>query len=747
MVVMAVPVWAIMPVMRESVAKLSVCRNCGSMCPIVVTIEDGQVVRVDGDHDAPIYKGFICPKGTALPKQQAMPNRLLHSLKRLPDGRRVPISGEQLVEEIAAKLARIIDESGPAAVAAFLGGAVAEQPAAAGMMLSFLIGIRSPMMFTNATIDQPGLMIAQALHGTWEGGRIHQSEWQAWLIVGGNPVASKQHLPQNPAQQLKTITKAGAQLIVIDPRRSETAQRAAVHLQLIPGEDPTVLAGLIHLIFELGGVDSEFVHQNAEGMEELRAAVRDFTPEYVAARAGINQEELVTAAAILIGARTGDTALGTGPSMATRGTLSSYLALCIQTLRGFWAREGAAVSRPHVLLPRATARAQPSAPRPGWGFGLKTSVRGLQQTAAGMPTAALPGLMMSKGPDRVRALFLHSGAMYTWPQHSLTAQALGALDLLVMHDVQLSATSALAHYVIATRTQLEVPAMSQIAEVSGFVHPGYDWTEPYAFYRPATVEPPPGADLLESWQIYYRVAQKLGVALEYAQFAATGAPAPKFDMAHEPTTDELYELMCQDSAVPLARVKEFTHGGVFDEARAVVQARDPACRARLQLADAAMLQELRAVRRENVLARRKTSNEFPFLLVSRRLQNCTNSAPRVDGIIRTGYNPAFMNPDDMRRLGIGADAEVQIRSRHGAITGFVQPDADLRPGVVAMTHGFGPKYGVSYDPRRDGSNVNELICWDDDFDPYHGMPRMGAVPIAITAVETPAATRPAAALA
>jgi len=133
------------------------------------------------------------------------------------------------------------------------------------------------------------------------------------------------------------------------------------------------------------------------------------------------------------------------------------------------------------------------------------------------------------------------------------------------------------------------------------------------------------------------------------------------------------------------------------------------------------------------LGRRKTDDEFPFLFIGRRIQGATNSAPRPRGVVRTGYNPLWMNPADMARIGVDEGSEVAIRSRHGEIVGFVEADPDMREGVVGMTHGFGPKPGLPYDPRRDGSNVNELISWEDDADPYHGMPRMSALPVSVTA--------------
>ncbi len=712
------------------------CRNCGSLCPIIVTIDDQRVLKVEGDHDAPLYRGYTCPKGRAIPQEHHRPDRLLHSLKRLPDGSRVPISSEQLVEEIAAKLSRIIDAHGPQSVAAFLGNGVSAQSAASGMMLSFLAAIGSQMMFSAGTIDQPGLLLAKALHGDWQGGRIRSADWNAMLMVGGNPVVSKQHLPQNPAWQLKELTGGGMQMVVIDPRRTETARRAKVHLAAIPGEDATVLAGLLHLLFELGGVDEAFVGRNAQGLEDLRAAVSTFTPDYVANRAGIAVPDLVAAARVLIEAERGDTALGVGASMSTRGTLNSYLALCIQTLRGWWAREGEPVSRPKVLTPRRDWRAQPRAPRPAWGYGHVTSVRGLQETPSGMPTAALPDLMTTDAPDRIRAFFLHGGAYYAWPDTEKTVKALGELDLFVMHDIELSGTAAHADYVIATYDQLETPAMSQLNESVGDLHPGYDWHEPYAFYHSPLVPPPEGADLMESWQIYYRVAQMLGLPLSYYNYGGAIIEPVPFDMANEPTSEEIFEMMCSGSALPLSEVKKHPHGALFEECREVVGPREDDCEARLELADAAMLAELGQVRAEDPLARRKTGEDYPFLLVCRRIQECTNSAPRPEGIIRSGYNPLWMHPADMAQLEVHDGDEVEIRSRHGSIPGFVEGDADMREGTVAMTHGFGPKPTSNYDPRRDGSNINLLLRWEDDADPYHGMPRMSAVPVSVKAKMT-----------
>ncbi|PEQ13921.1 hypothetical protein B2G71_06370 [Novosphingobium sp. PC22D] len=709
----------------------TICRSCNAFCPIDVTVEGGRAVKVEGNRRAPIYHGYTCPKGRALPELHRHPERLSRSLKKQPDGAFVEISSEDLIGELADRLGTIIDRHGPRAVAAYLSGGVIEQPAASALMISFLEAIGSPMLFSASTIDQPGMTIGYALHGRWSGGRTRPEARDVSVIVGGNPINSKQYLPQNPGMQIKRMRRAGGKLVVIDPRRTETARLADIHLQPIPGEDPTILAGLAHLMIREGHANSAFIAANAAGFEALAQAVAPFTPAYVAARAGIEEGDLRSVARVLGEARTGDVALGTGPSMATRGILSSYLALCLNTLRGFWAAEGEEAMHPSVLLPPREFRAQPVAPYPAWGFGEKTRIRGFEPTPAGMPLAALPGEILTPGDGQVRALFLHGGAVQSWPQSGRTREALAALDLLVIHDVVLSPTARLADYVIATKMQLELPAITVLNEIiANSGHAGYGTADPFAFCGPAVVAPPEGADLVESWQTYYRVAQRLGLPLRLTNWRAASDSRPELDMTREPTTMDIYAMMCAGSAAPIDAVRSHRDGHVYEHLRRFVGPRDPDCADRLELADADMLAELAKVAAENPAGRRGTDARFAFQLIPSRLQNATNTFVKARGALRRSYNPAFMNGADMADLGLSSGDEVRIRSRHGQVRAIVEEDAGLRRKVVAMMHGFGR--APDDDPRRHGTNVNHLTAWDDDFEPHTGMPRMGALPVAIT---------------
>jgi anaerobic selenocysteine-containing dehydrogenase len=701
-------------------------------CPIDVTLENGRPIAVVGNKAAPLYEGFSCPKGRAIPAGYEAPDRLTHSLIRQADGSYRPVSSTELIEDIIQRLRVVLDRHGPRAVATYMGGGSYQHQALAALQAAFMHTIGSPMMFTAESIDQPGKNIAKALHGVWRGGRTRPAAWDAYLLVGGNPIISKQYFGQNPGIQLKRIFKDRAKLVVIDPRRTETARRASVHLQPYPGEDPTILAGLIHLIIANGQVNEDFVAHNAVGLESLTKAVSTFTPSYVARRAGIEAKLLIEAADILGTARVADCATGTGPNMAPRGSLTCYLVACLQTIRGFWAQAGDEVVKPPVMRPPQHYVAQPQAPFPAWGFGETFRIRGLQQSTAGLPLGALPEEILTPGPGQIRALFMHGAGMPNWPQPDLVKRALEDLDLLIVPDVEMSLSARVATHVVAVPTQLEVPVMTHFTEILANSHHGYGWDEPFAAYAPALLPHPEGTDLIEPWQVYYRVSQALGLDLAIPANLPLGAPRRPIPMKAEPTTDQVYEIICQGSRIPFAEVARHPHGHVFDEAREFVAPGDPDCPDRLEVGNDYMLGELAKVRAEDTAASRGTNERYPLLLTPRRMQNVTNSSnAHLRLLLNRRYNPAFMNPDDMADLAIDEGDTVSISSRHGSIIAIAERDSDLRRGVVSMSHGFGRMPGEPADPRRHGANTNALLRWDDGFDPYTSMPRMSAVPVSV----------------
>ena len=722
----------------------TICRLCIAHCGVLATIENDngrrKVTRVTGDPDNPLFRGYTCPKGRALPELHNHEGRLLHSQKRQPDGTHAPIASSRAAIEVADRIRAIVDEHGPRSVAFYVGTPNAGQPTAAGVGNAFMRAIGSRMFFTSNTIDQPGKQISMALHGKWLGGEPDFERADAWLLVGNNPIISKSAgLPgQNPAQKLKEARARGMQLIVVDPRVSDCARKASIHLQCRPGEDHAILAGMIHVIITEQLFDREFVEENTSGFEKLAAAVTDFTPDYVADRAGIPAEQLIEAARVFARARVRHANSGTGPSFSGYCNLKDYLVACLNTICGAWTRAGERVTRPNAMLPAYTPRAQAFPPFKAWGFGEKLRVRGLTDTAAGMPTAALADEILLPGEGQVRALVCIGGnPMAAWPDQRKTQRAMEALDLLVTLDVEMSTTARLADYVIACKQTLETPGMSQSGEAIKYFGSGIGFPNAYAQYSPAVADVPHGSDLVEEWDFFYQMADHLGLELTFATaFGFSRYQEAPFEVmplsrAEKPTLETLYASICTHSRIPLEEVKRYPHGHIFDS-DVVVRERDPGCEDRLDCGNDVMMAQLQEVGSQDYRAMQNTP-DYPLRFIPRRHNNFMNSSGRSIRKLNGDkpWNPLWMHPEDMRDAGVGEGDRVRIVTPHEEILAVVEEDETLRPGVVASAHAFGGLVDEDERYRELGANTGRLVRTDENYDPITGMPLMGNIPVAV----------------
>lgn len=720
----------------------SFCRYCHNGCPILVEVADGRVVSITGDHDNPVYQGYTCVKGRALPEEHNHPDRLWQSQKRMPDGSYRPIASDQLLTEVADRLQGLIDTFGPNSVAIYTGTKAAATPTAGVLCQSFLDVIGSTMRFTSDTIDQPGKHVAKGLHGMWMAPPQGFDDPDVGLIIGGNPLVSYLcGLPTgNPGRRLQEWFARGYRLIVIDPRRSDIAKRATIHLQPRPGEDVTIIAGMLRVILTEGLHDHDFVASDVSGVETLRETVDPFTPDYVAERADIAPDQLIDAARMFATARRGYAVASTGPNMSGPGTLLEYLVLNLNTVCGRWLRAGERVAAPFTVQRTTPARAQAMAPFPAHGMGEPLPATGLTASLAGLPTAALADEMLSPDDHRIRALLTCGGnPVAVWPDQEKTVRAMEALDLLVQIDIRMSATAWFADYVVAPKMSLEVPSFTAIQDVAtlyGAAYTGY--AEPWAQWTDAVVEPPPGSDLLEEWEFFYGVAQRMGLKLDLGPiFEFWPVPRIPLDMEHKPSTEELLGLIATGSRVDLEEVKRHPRGALFPEPAVVVEPKETGCTARLDVANSEMMADLTAVRAEQfghpeVLP---TGEALDFRLIPRRMQEAYNSSIPDTASLRTRpYNPAFMNPDDVSDLGLVPDSIVEIRSSRSAIRAVVRPDKTLRRGLVSMTHAWGGVPGRDGDVREVGSSTSLLVNPDEGLQPYTGQPRMSNIPVSVSPV-------------
>lgn len=707
----------------DPAVKTSFCRICQAYCGIRVTVAGGVVERVTGDRDNPASRGFTCVKGRALPAQITHPDRLLHPLRRAADGRLRPVSAETALDEVAAKIRQIVDSHGPRSLALYGGNGVLGHAAGNVVASRLWRAIGSPMTFSSATIDQPGKPIAHSMHGRWGAGMAALPDSDVWMFLGTNPLVSLWAGTgiQNPGAELRRVKRNGTRLVVVDPRRTRTAALADVHLQIRPGEDATLLAGLIRHILVTGREDAEFCRTHVRGVRELRVAVDPFDLDFVSRRTGLAREDLREVAGLFSAARRAGTAAGTGSNMSGWGTLTEYLLLCLLSITGSWPRAGDPVRNPGVLVPEREWRAQAEPLPPAWTTGEATRVRNLSRTAMGMPTAAAAEEILLEGPGRIRALVVIGGnPVAAWPDQERTVEAMRKLDLLVCIDLFETATTEFAHYVLAGKHPLEVPATTQLMEEAGISYPTMsNWTEPYAMYTPAVVEPPPGAEVLDEAEVFHQLARRLGISLKLRGKA--------LDMESAVPVDDIIEACAQGGRISLGEVKKHEHGYNGHSSDVV----EPAVgEARLEVAFEPMMNELGLL-----AASRAPDPALPFRLVSRRMTEVCNSAIRsIPSAGSRPYNPAYLHPDDLAELGVEAGDAVEIRSARSSITAIAQPAADLLRGTISCAHGWGSAPEHDGGRREAGSNVGRLIATDADADPWSGIPVMSAIPVRVTKI-------------
>ncbi len=334
---------------------------CHAACPLIVEVEDDRrVVAVRADRDDPLFEGYTCIKGRQLADQQHHPDRVCSSLRKTDTGFE-PISSAEALDEIAATIADIVAEHGPRAVASYTGTGAFQNSTSVPVTAAWHAGFGSPSFYTSVTIDQPAHRAAGLRLGAWEAGWHNFTDADVSLAVGYNPLVSS-YGPAgglqgtNPFVALRRAKDRGLNLIVIDPRRTELARSADVHLQVQPGEDPTLLAGMIRHILANDLHDQGFCARHVDRLDELTAAVEPFTLDYVAARARVGAADVVQAAEVFAAGPRGAAGTGTGPNMAPHSMLTEHLTLTLNVLCGRVNQPGDTLESGGFLSPSDTVR-------------------------------------------------------------------------------------------------------------------------------------------------------------------------------------------------------------------------------------------------------------------------------------------------------------------------------------------------------------------------------------------------------
>jgi anaerobic selenocysteine-containing dehydrogenase len=479
---------------------------------------------------------------------------------------------------------------------------------------------------------------------------------------------------------------------------------------------------VLHVVLEEGLYDRDFCARHVDGVEELRKVLARFTPEYAAQRADVGVADLVAAARLFARGPRGVATTGTGTEMSARGSVTEHLVQALNIVCGRFCREGEAAPYPRVLSAATPRKAQVAPPTALWGDGYpKSRIRGLTQIGFEMPTATLADEILTPGEGQIRALINIGGnPIVAWPNQAKVERALRSLDLLVCIDIKMSQTAQLAHYVLAPKISLERDDIATAPEIF--------YEDPYAHYAEALVAPQ--GDVLDEWEIYWELAQRLGIAIQTA-----GGPLP---IDRRPDKFTVLEHTTHGCRVPLATVRKATRDGgrVFTEAALRVEPADADATARFRLLPAGVADDLLTIRAEPLDAGgRVVDPGWPatHLLVSRRTRQFFNSTGqdldklRVKGV--TNY--AHMHPDDLAELAIADESLVEITTPHAQVLGVARASPDIKRGVISMAHAFGAHGDDGESVRAHGSSTNRLVDDERHYDRITGQCRQSAIPVRV----------------
>lgn len=689
--------------------KRTFCRICTASCPLDMDVEDNKVIAVRPVPEDPVNGGYSCILGRELPFQLQSEKRLKRSLKRQADGSFKEIPTSVALDEIAEQLGAIREKHGPDAIATLSGTGAYNNTGSVPAAFAFAKALGSRNNFSTMTIDQPAKVIAVGRMGVWGAGGHAFKDSNVAMVVGLNPLVSslgQRGAPPNtnPSRKLQDAIKAGLQLIVVDPRRTELAKLATIHLQLKPGEDATLLAGLLHIIFAENLHDQAFCAEHVSNLEPLQQSVAPFSPAYVAERAGVSETDLCAAARLFAKGPRGFVSSGTGPDMGPRACLAEVLISSINTVCGRWNRQGDAIANPGVMQPEVPPLAQAIPPEflPEFfwsGKGDESRVRpGLFRVCNEMPTATLADEILVPGEGQVRALIINGANPVTClPNAAKISQALDEIPFSVCLDITLTDSAKKADYVIPALHSLERE------DVTDYMDLFYE--EPYCFYTRPVVEP--DDECIEDYAFYCELASRMGATLQL-----DGGPV-------EGTPDKVkfLELIKPSTRIPWNRIRDEAGGGkIFTELAMKAEPPMEGMDAGLNICPPGIADELAEVHAELF-----EDQAYPFRLVCNRVRHAHNSVGQNNpALLAKGSNHAQMHPDDL--IGCADGDTITVRSRNGELKVAVQANPNIRPGVIAISHGWGE--------GGEGVNVNHLTG-GEFYDAISGMPLMTAVPVAI----------------
>jgi anaerobic selenocysteine-containing dehydrogenase len=712
--------------------RVTYCRICEPLCGMVATVEDGRVTKLRPDSEHPLSRGFACPKGIAMTEVQNDPDRVLHPLRRTGDGFE-RVSWEEALDDIGSRLRGIRERHGGGSIGWYMGNPGAFSYSHPLWVKGFLDGAGSKHLYSASSQDVSNRFAASHfLYGSPFIVPIPDlARTDLLFVLGANPMVSHGSVMSAPRikDQMHAITKRGGRVVVVDPRRTETA-REFEHVAVNPDSDAWLLQSMIHVVFDEGLEDTRAIARQARGVDGLREMVASHSPERTEGLTGVPCAEVRRLARDIADGDTRAAIYGrTGSCLGRNGTLVSFLLDALALVTGNLDVEGGGLfgtppidyERGAHLLGLAT-----------YGS-VRSRIGGFPDVLSQLPATLMAKEITTPGDGQMRALFVSAGnPVLSVPNGDELEAALAQLELMVSVDIYVNDTNRHADYVLPATTFLEREDYP-LPFLALFTTPFIQGTEP-------VVEP--YGEARQEWEIIEDIARRAGFE------AAPVAPLRWLGKAGVRLSPRrLVQMLLRGGpkgdwfglrrgGLSEKKLRSEPHGVVLGEhwQTGVLASKVRHRGGRVRLDPREIVEEA-----ERLAERAQPSADFPILMIGLRELRSHNSWMHNSEKLMRGEqrrHAARIHPDDAGELGLEEGARCRIVSANGAIETEARLTDEVKRGTIAVPHGWGHR-GGSW--RRaiaaGGANTNVLASTDpDDLERLAGMAHLNGIPVRVEAV-------------
>jgi formate dehydrogenase len=707
------------------------CRICEARCGLEVTVERDQVVRIAPDKENPHSWRDYCAKGRTAAEVVRHERRILTPLRRVGD-RYVEASWDDAIADIAGRLRKIFDTDGPDAIGTYWGNPMGWSETNHLMRDAFLDSIGTGQRYSSASVDQNNLVyVCNEMYGIGRLFLIPDVDGaRCIMLVGTNPAVSAFNWSCSVPDGWRRVLAAqrtGADVIVVDPRRTETAAAANTHVVVRPGQDWAFLLGILTVILAEGWIDTDDA-TDADGLDLLMDLVGEVDLQRLATICDVPVTVIVDIAKRFAQAPTGFCFTATGVSHHTTGAVGEWLGQVINVVTGRLDRPGGRyMQRSFVDLARFNAKLKRPTHRP-------SRVRGLPPIKGTHALAELADEITTPGDGRIRAMIIQGGnPVVAGPDGQSLDAALAQLDLLVAVDLVQRESHRHAHWLLPAPHWLERDDLLLSFAASS--------DEPFVQYGARAVPPPP--DVREEWELFVDLAiamrrplfgrRGVNTAIRATRLLARITRSPK--LAFHPRWHTRLAV-AHGRTLRWRDIVDRPHGWVWADREYGQLRADLALREhRIQLAPTPLLARVRELLAAPVPT---APDAYAFMLINKRAKNMMNSwLSEIPDLHRHPGSDVEMNPVDAEHVGVDDGDLVHVASATGAVDVAVVVSEKVPPGVVAIGHGWGSR---TFDPHGGnapsvvGVDRNRLVS-DLDIDPLSQIPALNSTFVSVTRVD------------